>query len=355
MPKRLIICCDGTWNKFDEQTPSNLRRLTQLIKPSASDGTVQSIRYQEGIGTRWYDKLPGGAFGAGIDQKIQDVYQFLCLNYEPGDEIYLFGYSRGAYTVRSLGGLIDCIGLLTPNNTGKIAAAYKIYRIPQADQRQAAAADFQATHQTHARVPIALLGCWDTVGALGIPDLIPNLPIDYWVNKPYRFHDTNLSPLIQHALHATALDEQHKVFALTPMQVPAGSPTQLRQMWFPGDHARVGLSFSRGLADLTLDWLIRSIDDFDLGLEFDRSKVNALRPNALDATIPDLYAQRKRLSISFLTLPGLQVREIAAAPNPANRLQAFHPGVTERWCQDPNYRPKSLLDQGWRSMFNDAC
>lgn len=354
MAKRIIIGCDGTWSKFDDQAPTNLRRFIQLLKPTASDGTTQLIQYQEGIGSRWFDKLPGGAFGAGIDDKIQAVYRFLCLNYTAGDELYLFGYSRGAYTVRSLGGLIDCVGLLSPEQTGQLEAAYEIYRIQNDDKRKAAAAAFRAEYQTQ-RIPITLLGCWDTVGALGIPDLIPNLPIDYWANKPYRFHNTRLSPLIQHALHVAALDEQQKVFSLTPMNLPEGSPTRLKQIWFPGEHSTVGSAYGGPLGDLTLAWMVQSIGEFGLGLEFDADKVNALRPDPLGGTVRDLFEERRRWNWSFFTILGLKVREIEAEPNEANRQQYFHPGVSQRWCQQAEYRSKCLVDRGWASVFDAAC
>lgn len=109
--KRLVICCDGTWQDLKSSYPSNIVKLTQGVKPIASDGTPQILFYDSGIGTE-NQKLLGGAAGVGIDANIQDGYRFLCLNYVPGDEIYLFGFSRGAYTVRSLAGMIYCSGLL---------------------------------------------------------------------------------------------------------------------------------------------------------------------------------------------------------------------------------------------------
>ncbi len=354
MSKRIIVCCDGTWNKFNDRTPTNIRRLAQLLKASASDGTRQLVHYQDGIGTRWYDKLPGGAFGIGIDKKIRAAYQVLCEQYEPGDEIYLFGYSRGAYTVRSLGGLIDCVGILPPHQTAQVETAYRIYRTKQRAKRQEQAAAFRSAYQSHA-APITLLGCWDTVGALGVPDLIPNLPIDYWINKPYRFHNTKLSPLIQNALHVAAVDEQHKVFPLTPMEVPTGSPTRLKQLWFPGNHVLVGTAWGGGIADLTITWVVQSVRDFGLGLEFDQAQINLLQPSVLKLPIPDLYAARRRWRFPFLSILGLKVREISDQPNTENRQQKFHPSVQERWCKNAAYRPKSLLDRGWQSVFDAGC
>ncbi len=102
--KRLIVCCDGTWQGLTSPCPTNVVKMAQIIKPTAHDGTPQLIYYQAGLGTEHgaLDKFTGGVFGLGIDTAIQDAYRFVCLNYEKGDEIYLFGFSRGAYTVRSL-------------------------------------------------------------------------------------------------------------------------------------------------------------------------------------------------------------------------------------------------------------
>jgi uncharacterized protein (DUF2235 family) len=350
MPKRIIISCDGTWSTPAEVIPTNARRFTQLIPDRAPDGTVQLVYCQDGVGTNWYDKWPGGAFGAGIDERIQEAYQRICTQYEPGDELYLLGYSRGAYTARSLGGLLDCVGLLAADQIDRIAEAYKIYRIPKDDQRKDKASAFRSRYNTEA-IPIALLGCWDTVGALGIPDVLPNIPIDYWVNKPLRFHNTNLSPLIQNALQVAAVDEQQKIYSLTPMVVPEGSPTKLRQIWFPGDHSGVGKG---PLADVNLAWVIQAIGEMGLGLAFDPVKVAALRPDPIAGDVPNLFVKRSK-GISLLTLTGLRVREIPAAPTAENRDKIFHPSVQARWCQRQDYRPKCLVDQGWRSVFEAGC
>ncbi|MEH2008448.1 DUF2235 domain-containing protein [Nostoc sp.] len=103
--KRLVICCDGTWQQLISPYPSNVVKLAQSVKPIARDGVTQIIFYDPGIGTE-SQKVLGGATGLGIDRNIEDCYRFLSLNYVPGDEIYLFGFSRGAYTVRSLAGMI---------------------------------------------------------------------------------------------------------------------------------------------------------------------------------------------------------------------------------------------------------
>ena len=125
--KRLIVCCDGTWQQLNSSYPSNVIKLAQAVKPMASDGVAQIVFYDEGIGADSY-KLLGGVTGLGIDRNIQDAYRFLSLNYDSGDEIYLFGFSRGAYTVRSLAGMIYCSGLLDRPHITRASEAYELYR-----------------------------------------------------------------------------------------------------------------------------------------------------------------------------------------------------------------------------------
>ena len=105
--KRLIVCCDGTWNDLEMPYPTNVAKMAIAVTPSDADGVPQVVCYDEGVGTgKGLDRVSGGAFGKGIDKNIEEAYKFLTVNYEPGDEIYLFGFSRGSYTVRSLAGMI---------------------------------------------------------------------------------------------------------------------------------------------------------------------------------------------------------------------------------------------------------
>src|SRR5579883_605079 len=170
--KRLVVCCDGTWQQLASPCPSNVIRLAQSVKATASDGTPQIVFYDEGIGTdSQATKLLSGATGLGIDKNIQDCYRFLSLNYEPGDEIYLFGFSRGAYTARSLAGLIRNTGILKPDFIHLVNKAYDLYRdrneytAPNSDLMRA----FRQNYSYEDITRIKFIGVWDTVGALGIP------------------------------------------------------------------------------------------------------------------------------------------------------------------------------------------
>lgn len=211
--KRLVVCCDGTWQGLENDCFTNVLKIAQAVKPVAKDKNgneiAQILYYDEGIGTNegageydgiaetvdhlkiFAEKFGGGAFGWWIGNKIKEAYIFLCLNYTPGDEIYLFGFSRGAYTVRSLAGLINYSGLLQRPDISKSSQAYKIYRIVDAEKRKKEADEFRQENKIE-QVPIKLLGCWDTVGALGAPDFIPWISLDNIFNKMHNFHG-NLS------------------------------------------------------------------------------------------------------------------------------------------------------------------
>jgi len=182
--KRLVVCCDGTWQQLTSPYPSNIVKLAQSVKPIASDGVTQVVFYDEGIGTE-SQKVLGGATGVGIDRNIEDGYRFLSLNYVPGDEIYLFGFSRGAYTVRSLAGMIYCSGLLDRPHVTKAHEAYELYRNRGIKPRDQVANEYRQTYGE--RVPITLVGCFDTVGALGIPGIPAFSKLQEQLNKRYRF------------------------------------------------------------------------------------------------------------------------------------------------------------------------
>ena len=329
--KRLIVCCDGTWQKLDSEYPTNVVKIAQAIKPVCDDKiTQQIIFYDEGVGTGdRLDGIFGGAFGWGIDQNIQDAYRFLSLNYQQGDEIYLYGFSRGAYTVRSLAGLIRCSGLLERNKIRQAGKAYEIYRDNKIKPDDDKAIKFRQKNSNEVR--ITLLGCWDTVGSLGVPDQIPLLPIDKWINEKYKFHDTILSSIIDNALHAVAIDEIRKVFDVTVMQQNLEYSKQtLKQMWFPGNHGCVGggSEENSGLSDGALLWMIE--ESQKLGIEFDDTKViTGIKPN------PKIPFDNEPKGIFKKT--GVHLRRVDE-----NELN-LHQSVIDRWSAlGEYYRPKNL-------------
>jgi uncharacterized protein (DUF2235 family) len=220
MPTRLILCFDGTRNSpaakpnDPEAEETNVVRFHEsVIDGALPGGLIQKKWYDAGVGTDWWDKLPSGVAGFGIDQKIQDGYQFLVDNYPDPDlgdyTIYITGFSRGAYTARSLVGMIRNVGLLKPSNAHRVVDAYALYRKRDASADTAEAQDFRSRYSRP--VAVTFLGVWDTVGALGIP-----LPALQWLNAAeYAFHDTELSSIVEIAAHALAIDEHRVHYQVT--------------------------------------------------------------------------------------------------------------------------------------------
>jgi uncharacterized protein (DUF2235 family) len=360
--KRLIVCCDGTWQKLTSEYPTNVVKITQAIKTVGDDGIAQLVYYNEGVGTGgWLDKFGGGAFGWGLDGAIQAAYRFLCLNYDPGDRIYLFGFSRGSYTVRSLAGLIYNVGLLDRRHIRKTPMAYAFYRNRDPDTRPSSTAAKEFRDRYSQEVDLHFLGCWDTVGALGVPDRIPIIPIDNWLNRKYQFHDTQINRRIQCARHAVAIDERRKVFYVTPMHKSVGADAQdLQQVWFPGDHGCVGggTKAYRQLSDAALKWMMDEAAQQGLSLQLDPIE-NGLE---IDPTIP--FAKPAWI----YTLLGIRVRQLNddptyahPAPNsdPAKlpyvyaTFDRLHESTKQRWCAIDTYRPEGL--RVFATRLHDSC
>ncbi|GAB4368467.1 MAG: DUF2235 domain-containing protein [Elainellaceae cyanobacterium] len=292
--KRLIICCDGTWNSLQrpsQASRSNVAEIARAIPPQDKDGIPQVVFYDDGVGTGYLaiDRLLGGAIGLGIDENILEAYRFLCMNYCPGDEIYMFGFSRGSYTIRSLGGLISRVGLLRQDQLKHTWEAYKLYRRKQPDCMAEPEAyyafkeevgKFKANHSIQNQVNIKLLCCWDTVGSLGIPTIPPLMPLRWLLevifDRKYSFHDTTLSSAIDHAIHAIALHENRRVFDLTPMELPVGSRTSLSQCWFAGNHGCCG-GGTRELSSINFVWVVEEMQKLGLLLELNPAVITENR------------------------------------------------------------------------------
>lgn len=274
MKKRWVICADGTWNE-PEQTdhsmpcPTNVAKLAAAVLPFDSQGMPQTVFYHSGVGERGGlgDHFFGGALGAGLSKNIQDIYLFLVQNYFPGDELFLFGFSRGAYTVRSLAGLIRNSGILKEKNTIKYQEAYELYRQrgKESHPNSPAAVEFRQKY-AWPDFNIKFIGVWDTVGALGIPFHGVEL-------KKYQFHDVELSSYVDFAFQALAIDEKRKPFVPSLWTKQADSPASqvLEQVWFPGVHCNVGGGYEdSGLSDCAFDWMWQKAESCGLILDKDQ-------------------------------------------------------------------------------------
>jgi len=173
MKKRIVICADGTWNRpekdLKEDFPTNVLRLARAIKPVGAEQVPQQVFYDWGVGS-YYDPVIGGATGKGLHKNIMDDYRYIVQNYSPGDELYLFGFSRGAYTIRCLCGLINNCGIIKRPDAALIQKAFNHYkRNGAAYAREGKESIAFRNEHSHASREIKFLGVWDTVGAIGIP------------------------------------------------------------------------------------------------------------------------------------------------------------------------------------------
>ena len=301
MPKRIILLLDGTWNNSDAgDNDTNIvrledgiirylrRRATEAaLQPEQpgeaeappgteskvhaykSDGMDNFVYYQRGVGTGFNDRFSGGVFGRGLTDNIRRAYNFLSHNYEIGDQIFVFGFSRGAYTARSVIGYVHSAGLLTqqectPDNEW---AAWSYYRTSPADRLPGDWAALTPFMHDRKSVRISCVGVFDTVGALGVP-------LELWQKKNremHAFHDVTLASITDVNLHAMAIDEYRKPFGATLWRRPRFKEynTSTEQVWFTGVHADVGGGYVSSemrktgeqvsLDDITFDWMVKRL------------------------------------------------------------------------------------------------
>jgi uncharacterized protein (DUF2235 family) len=248
MPKNIVICCDGTGNEFGTQN-SNVVKLYSALDNRAH----QVAYYHPGVGTigtqstltratTWVMRVIGLAFGYGISENIADAYQFLMRVYEEGDRVFVFGFSRGAYTARALCGLLYMVGLLTRGNESMIPYAIRLFR--REPPPRELAAEFKRTFGRECRPHF--VGVWDTVSSVG------------WVYNAVHFPFTRVNPDLRIVRHALAIDEC-RVFYRHNLFAPAGDGQDIQQVWFAGAHSDVGGSYDEaesGLSKIALRWML---------------------------------------------------------------------------------------------------
>jgi uncharacterized protein (DUF2235 family) len=334
MASNIVICCDGTWNSADQEAVkgelcvTNVLKIACRLKKETAAGALQIVYYDQGVGTgNVLDRVVGGAFGEGLEANINDAYRFLIANYEPGDKLYIFGFSRGAYTARSLCGMIRRCGILKRDKVREYPKAKAIYRTTRSAD-DPAAVEFRKGAAIETDTPIQCVGVWDTVGALGIP----LRAFGRQNREKYEFLDTRLSKAVKFAFHALAIDEHRGTFkpTLWDSQPVAGQTVQ--QVWFAGAHSDVGGGYpEHSLSDIALDWMMESATM--AGLELDPDVIFALKPRNPPDPLQKAHDSKK----GFYNLqPGLE------RPVGAFSTEYFHQRLIERWQKDPSYRPKSL-------------
>lgn len=333
--KRLILCADGTWNEAerkDERTgrpqPTNVLKVARAILPRTKSNVDQVVYYHEGVGTEGgLDTFTGGAFGSGMAGNVRALYRFLVNNYVPGDEIYFFGFSRGAFTVRTLAGFMKKVGLLQKDDEYYTPEIFGLYEKNTPVESPEWKHAFRNIKDTRPCPPIRMIGVWDTVGALGAPGALGQL----FNRDKYKFHDIELNPSIENACHALAIDEQRKPFAPSLWKRPAGWSGQLQQVWFCGVHSNVGGSYSPdGLANEALHWIVEKAEQ--LGLEFDTGFLAHYLP-CFNSVLNDSMTMMYRVM-------GPHVRQIGAHLDAG---EAVHQSVIDRMNHKPcAYAPANL-------------
>jgi uncharacterized protein (DUF2235 family) len=278
MTRRWVVCADGTWNSRDQASSdgdglTNVARMHDAVADIDKQGVRQKSLYHPGVGVEpsWYERAIGGAFGVGLSKNVQECYVWLVDNFTPGDEIFLFGFSRGAFTVRSLAGLIRKCGILRRDQRDMVAAAYDLYRDGGKPPNSPEAAAFRDEHSHPTPTRIKCLGVWDTVGALGMPT---TGPVGWYTRNKYGFHDVSLNSWVENAFHALAIDERRKPFEPALWKIKAsdvdarGENQRIEQVWFAGVHSNVGGGYPDArLSELTLEWMLERAQQCGLALE----------------------------------------------------------------------------------------
>lgn len=331
-PRRLAVFTDGTWNRPDQEDrgrrkPSNVSKLARAVIPVCADGTSQLVYYAEGVGTHWSvsDRWLGGGFGVGLLRNVVEAYQWIVYNYAEGDSLYLFGFSRGAYTARSLAGLIELVGLLPKSEAFFIPEAQQLY-VDRASEAQAA--EFRAKHRSRT-ARIRFLGVWDTVGALGVPVPLFNA----LSRKRYEFHDVQLGGLVDHARHALAIDEVRGPFRPSLWAKTSHPGQTVEQRWFAGVHTNIGGGYDNdGLANVPLHWMKR--EAAAQGLELDEEFLKPYRP---------WFGDELRTSYkgAYRLLPRYERPIGTTWPE----TEIVDPSAYDRVRKVADYRPKNLLER----------
>ena len=348
MAKNIILCSDGTGNTAVKGRGTNVFKLFEGVDLNGHridpHRDAQLAFYDDGVGTESNAVLRalGGAAGIGLSRNVRQLYKELSRVYDPGDRIFLFGFSRGAFTVRTLAGLIGTCGVLQAEHPDIVDAtrldaaieqAYSAYRsrysavFSRAYRRlrnrpaaQQALDDFHACWPVHRPVRIRFIGVWDTVDAVGMPFALSQI-INEWVVR-YKFPTQTLGEHVEAACHALAIDDARLSFEPVLWKAADGD-TRIEQVWFAGAHANVGGGYPKqGMSLVALDWMLSKASEAGLRLQpFDMELFRG------HASVDDmLYDSRAGLAAFYRWAP----RDVTAYCRKSNMAPAIHLSVAER-------------------------
>lgn len=339
--RRLVMCFDGTWNDVNDRT--NVARIHEAIPelPEQAGGPAAQIKYYDpGVGTHLGSILTGGMLGNGLTENVREGYAWLIRHWRPDDQLFLFGFSRGAYTARSLAGMIGKCGILREEDPAQpddvrqataMAAAREasgLYKLSNIARFKDKAIDPLARLGGRTRpARIHFLGVWDTVGALGVPLL--NLS---WAED---FHDTRLGQQVDHAYHALAIDEYRADYQATMWShVPDPARQVVEQRWFPGAHANVGGGYPDDpLARPPLAWIAGKARDCGLAIA---DAVLALDGDEYRAPVCDSFAEFGFGLYRLVKLNRRHLRPIGAAV-----AEQVDDSAMRKW-NESDYHPANL-------------
>lgn len=374
--RKLIVCCDGTWNKRDSgKAPTNVAKMARAIRPLDQQDISQLIYYHPGVGTGDpLDSTLGGMFGVGLAGNVQSAYAFLVDNFLDGDQIFMFGFSRGAFTARSLAGLVSLAGLMEKLDMEFFPQLFKIYQSREYREPILRGKDPERTQEglrtlfpegekngdndkllaaldRSRRTSIFFVGVWDTVGSLGVP-----APFSWLGASKFNFHNTDLSENIVYAYHALAIDESRKFFPPTlwlcdskQRQTITGKKRAFEQVWFAGCHSNVGGGYDEaGLSDIAFLWMAAkaaraSLEQADRPLDFDDTYLKQKISQAMGTLVNSRTGKWRFL--------GTYLRPLFAPRSDGRETcELIHSSVFERYkCADQSrfapfpYRPANAV------------
>ena len=366
--KRIVLCFDGTWNTLanpDEVT--NVVRVGQALKSVAADGVPQVVYYNSGVGSGGpIDQFLGGVFGVGVKGNVKRGLTFLSFNYDSGekpedppDEIYIFGFSRGAYTARALAGVIGAIGgIPIVSKFGEAEKYWTHYRKKQKTEKDKADIKKNLYPVPGSGKLIKCVAVWDTVGSYGIPAGAGFSGLARWLTSWTRnFRDNEIGKHIEYGFHAMAIDERRRAFSATawvPRQKNDGKEDpekgqlpepKVEQVWFAGAHANVGGGYAQtGLSDQALIWMMARVQQ-QTGLEFDEDYI---RDNFLPCSACSAYRSYKGWWVSSIW-PSIRivpkvVKNVVSMGGPASSNGAILDGRVH-WSVKERLKRVSLVDQ----------